>query len=217
MAKIIGLIPPQRFEIIRDRIGEIIAEELTHQYALGGLTFPNVYVERCVTFGGTELPAINITLAKGDYDGKTQRQTNGTYTYNIDIYTASSFTDDARGDYLAAQSLQRYLGMIRAILENPLYRCLDYAPPFNCSTDVISFDIQGPDNLQPNTDTLGTACARLLFIVKVSETVELITAPMLAQSITSVKLALTEKGYMYLVRTLAEQKIFEEQFEPPFE
>ena len=82
MPKITQAIPPQAFEIIRNRIGLILAEEIDNQSIL---TYDpdldlTVWVERTVPFDKTELPSVNVSLARGSYDSKTYRETDSTYT-----------------------------------------------------------------------------------------------------------------------------------------
>ena len=206
MAKLTALIPNQRFEIIRDRIGEILAEELANQEALDGPVAPAVYVSRAIPPDETDYPMINISLTKGDYSGKTQSQADGNYVYNIDVYTASPTTPEGRGDQLAAQKLQRYVGMIRAILENPVYRTLDYAPPFMCEGYVSGFEIADPQALLQDSDAQNSTVGRLQYAVRVPEYVQLKTAPPIAANLTGVKLELTDKGYLYVDTWVAHRR-----------
>ena len=95
MAAIIpDAIPPRAFEIIRDRIARILADEIPSQATLKSdpdLALINeIFVERFVPFDHTEVPAVNVSLSNGDYDNFTQIDQTGTYIFNVDVYANSN-------------------------------------------------------------------------------------------------------------------------------
>lgn len=194
MAKLKGKIPLQNFEVIRDRIGEILAQEFAHQHDTYAGINPTIWIERATPFDDTELPAINICLDQGDYDRKTIRKVDGQYVYNIDCYASAATSATVRADKLASIDLHRLIGMSRAILEHPGYSTLDYAPPFNCSVAISGFKIGGTSN---NQDAGSTQVGRITYSVSVPESIELQKAITLTTSTTIVNLALTDKGYRY--------------------
>jgi hypothetical protein len=89
MALIDNLIGQSSFELIRNKIGEILATELAHQFYLDDdeVLSADVWVERFVKFDASACPAINVRLATGDYSNQNQGHTDGEYIFNIDFYT----------------------------------------------------------------------------------------------------------------------------------
>lgn len=197
MSNIAGLIQPQAFELIRDRIGEILADELPAQYALSDdETWLNaqVWVDRYIPFDKSELPAVNVSLVRGEYDGQTAIQSDGTYLYNIDAYVGAKTEGNSRGDALAMSRLQRLLGVCRAILESSHYITLGFDRPFVMNRKVLSIGIADPDKSHADSSVMG----RLQLQVKVPENVETITPNVQGAHYTTVKLSATDKGYLYI-------------------
>lgn len=195
MALIDGIIPTQNFELVRSRIAEILAEEIRNQYVLTGNEDLNltIWLERFVPLGAQELPAIIVSLSNGTLDGHTQIHTDGTYSFNVDVYYKAKTTDDADGDNLATVKLHKTLGICRAILENPKYKTLAFTPPFIMNRHCEGIAIA--NSSQQGMD--GVAMGRLVLSVKVGETVELIDADLIGALYTSVKLSTSEQGYYY--------------------
>lgn len=199
MSKIVNIIPPQGFEVIRDRIGEIIFEELSNQVAMSynAEIDAEVYVERSNQIDKTECPLLNISLANGIYDNKSNNaNVTGTYTFDIDAYTNAKTNDSQSGDERAALKLQRILGVVRAILENPVYRTLGYTPGFITRTYCSEINIAVPG--AGKLDTLNTMMGRISFTVQAVENTELIEPELIAGYETSLKMELTDRGYKYL-------------------
>ncbi len=202
MSLIQGIIQPQAFEVVRDRIGRIIAEEMTNQYNLSGITpDPDLYVtnwiERFIAFDKTELSAINVMLSEGSYSNQTQIQSDGTYRYFIDVYVNAKHKDGVGGDVRAMFKLQRLLGMVRAIIEDARYKHLSFpAPPgFVMNRHWESLQIQNPNNKE--LDALSSVMGRLTLSVRVPETTEYIIPTGGVNFITTVKLYSTDKGYRW--------------------
>lgn len=190
-----GIIPQQNFELVRDRIGQILADEFARQFAL--TSDPDfdleVWIERFIPFDKEELPTINVSLSAGTFANQTAKQTEGTYTYFIDAHTKAKTSDSDAGDALATIKLHRLLGMCRAILENPGYKTLGFTAPFLSNRRIERLDIADPGAQDATSSRMG----RLAFTVRVVETMELIDASPLGSSFTTVKLHSTEKGYFY--------------------
>lgn len=198
MALINGIIPAQNFETVRDRIGAVLATELGNQFALSGDASANpvVYVERCIAFDKEELPALNVALSRGDYDNKDVTQADGSYLFNIDVYAKSKSNGLAGGDTLARTHLHRMLGMCRAILSNPVYRTLGFTAPSLCRVTVNSVETDAEGHM---IDAVSGVMGRLELLVKVPENVALIDTVACLENITTVKLDVTQKGYMYVM------------------
>ena len=195
MALLQGIIPPQKYELVRDRIGQILAEEFRGQNEINpdADIDPTVYIERFVPFDITELPAINIALISGDYTNKDARSADGTYTFAVDVYVNAASTDDGPGDAAATILLHKIAGMARAILENPAFKTLLFASPSLSNVHVSRLSIADPSK----GESTSMVMARIEYSVRVPETVELKDATPIANAYTRVKLALTDKGYVY--------------------
>lgn len=195
MSVINGIIPSQKFETIRDKIGSILADELANQCSLTSdpVLDLDVWVERFIPFDESELPAVNVSLATGNFAGHTQKSTEGTYTYFIDVHTKAPTTAVDKGDSLAMVKLQKILGVCRAILEDPKYKTLGFDAPiiFNRKFETLAIADPGKQ------DAASAVMGRLGFLVKTTETVELINAPLIGRSDTRIKLFETDKGYFY--------------------
>ena len=196
MAKINQIIQPQGYELIRNRMGEIITIELFNQSAL---TYDEdldatVYVERFISVSHDEMPVINISLANGTFDSFKQTNHDGKYIFNIDFYVNAISEENQNADVLANFKLQKLMGVVKSILMNPIYRTLDFAPPFIIGRTIDEMNIQDPNKFQEATSSV---MGRLIMTAKCVETLELITPILLQQNNTNVKLALTNKGFRY--------------------
>jgi hypothetical protein len=198
MAVIPHLITAQAFEIVRDRIGAILADELESQVTAYGNYYAevtDVWVERFIKIDKTEVPCINVTLAQGELNAQSQLQSDGIYTFNVDCYHGSPATDTEDGDTLAMVKLQRLLGICRAILEDSRYKTLGFAAPFVMNRHVSNVGVATPGK----EDADNTVFGRLQVVVRVPENTDALTPALLAAYETQVKLALTDKGYRYEV------------------
>ena len=196
MPKIDYLIPPQNFEIVRQRIGEIIADELSHQVVLdtdsGADINARVWMERAQAFSHTEMPAINVLLAKSGYDNGDANVDDGTYTFEIDVYACAKADADSRGDFLAALKMQRMCGIVRTIFTDQAYRTLGFAPPYIERVSVVGMNF--PDPL-PVQDTLNVVMGRVTLTVRVNEDGKAKDPELIGSYTTQIKLETTNKGY----------------------
>ena len=196
MAKITTAIPLQSFEIVRNRIGEILKEEFHNQSVLDGNNKdidPEVYLERLVPFDKTDLPVINVALATGTLEEHTAKQSNATYTYYIEAYTRAASNDNNYGDVLAMFKLHRLLGIARAILEDTRYITLGFMNPFIIRRYVSEIVVGGIGKDELENVVIG----RLSLVVQVPEGVALPQPRTMDGFTTQVKLELTDKGYRW--------------------
>jgi hypothetical protein len=193
--KLNGLIPPQKFEIVRDQIGAIISAEMANQYVLNS-TYPKiekVWVERFIGFNeDTECPAINVSLQKGDFSNKTEKKRDGVYLFNIDVYAMATSTPDEWADQAAMLLTSKIMGMIAAILSAPVYTTLDLPRGYISSTEVVRMWVGNKSTIE---DALAGVVGRIQFAVTCMETVELQSSVPLEVSHTRIKLNETEKGF----------------------
>lgn len=196
MALINNVIPSQNFELVRDRIGEILATEFAFQFTLTSNPElnPIVHVERIVPFDHTDMPCINVLLSRGNFDNITAKKSDGTYQFNIDIYAKSKSSQNQGGDSRASFIVQKLVGMAMAILENPRYNTLGFAAPSVSHTQVSDISIADPNN---NQDAENIMMGRLSFQVRINENVELLTANNIVGYGTTVTLSETEQGYIF--------------------
>jgi hypothetical protein len=201
MSKLLQPIPPQSYEKIRDRIADVLIDEIQAQLLMTSTfsdffldTGVKVFVERSVAIDHTSLPCLNICLSEGDYTGKNAKSADGSYVYNIDAYLKDGETDTEEGDTRSNVKLQRLLGVCRAVLENPVYRTLGFSAPMIAHTSCSKISIAEIKN----QDVDYTAMGRLSFRAVASESNELIEAVLIAGYETKVKIAETEQGYYWI-------------------
>jgi len=196
MSVITTLIPSQSFELIRDRLGLIIADELHNQSLLDNGNpdiDANVFVERLIPIDHSEMPLVNVMLAKGVYDSHTQTQSDGTYTYHLDFYTKAKSKNNEEGDKLAVLKLHRLIGIGRAIISDYRYNTLAFVPPFVMSVKVTEVNIADPGN----QDSVSSCMGRLTVVVKAPEHSQLKEPVTIGNFHTQIKLVETDKGYFY--------------------
>jgi hypothetical protein len=197
MPQINEIIAPMNFEAIRDRISSIIKSELLNQSVLQNLPKlnANVFAERLVPINYTEMPAINVMLAKGNYDELVALSKDGNYQFNIDIYTCSETIGSTRADFLSVKDCQQLAGLVFKILSHWKYRRLDFAPPMIEHTEVNEIKFADPDQ---RNETMSVMMARLIFFVRCNETIAPLTnATVIDGNLTGVKISTTNFGYQY--------------------
>lgn len=197
MSLIQGVIPRQGFEIIRDRICEILVDEFAGQFILSGdadLESMKVYMERMIPFDHTELPALNVGIERGDYQSYHQGQSEAVYRFFIEANTFGETDDDFRGDTLAKVTVHKIIGIARAILENPVYKTLGFQAGQLISHRHIESFVFAESTRQ---DAENVTMARMILVVKCVETTELIEADLISNWNTTVKLYDTNKGYYW--------------------
>jgi hypothetical protein len=196
MPQINEILQPQYYEIIRDRIVDILFDELLNQYTIGYDDDFNVAVtgERFVAIGLPEVPIINVSLANGNFDNKHIGFSDGAYTFNIDVYSNSSTED---GDRLSTIHLHKLLGACRAILENPAYKTLGFNPGFIRRVGVQGFDIAE----QRSNDSRNNAMGRLVFNVSATEYSPFKEPELIAGMNTEVKISDSEVGFLYVMES----------------
>lgn len=191
MAKITHLIGRTRGEILLDKICQILTEEIASQstLAVDPSVDARVWMSRYTPFDKTEMPAINVTLASADFTSKTTKSQDVTYTYSIDVYV--------RGESNKSSILlkNRIAGLVRGILDNPIYKTLDLPPAVLRTTAIKRITHTDPLDDSAPTDYI-TMC-RLDFEVQTWEDTQGIDALILACTSTVVKLYDTEQGYYW--------------------
>jgi hypothetical protein len=203
MSIITEIIQPQSFEIVRDRIGRILAEELANQFVLNSNGIEGqVWIERSVQYDKSELIGrkahVNVCFGEGSYGNQDQTQSEGTYKYYIDVYVNEKSNDTDRADVRASVKLQSMLGICRSILEDSRYKTLGFKTPpgFIGNRHYESIQIQNPNQKKHDGDS--SLMGRLTFSVKVLEKNGLSLGVASNKYITTVKLDVTDKGYLWI-------------------
>jgi hypothetical protein len=189
-------IPESSYILVRDRIAAILADELPNQATLLSLPYVDakVFTERHKAIDKTETSVVNVSLANGDYNLLTAISQDGTYTFHIDIQTKAKTNQNQRGDFLSSAKVQRLAGICHYILSDPKYRVLGFTPPFIEHTEVSGVQYSSPIKIDEAPNVL---MARLTFIVRVPENNLPDAGTLITGYDTTVKMSLTDFGYMY--------------------
>ena len=192
----IPIVNTRSYEIVRDRIGQILGDELPSQATLHNDPNLNakVYINRVIPINDEETPIVNVIMPSGSWDNFTREKQDGTYIYNIDIYVGSPASSGTSGDILALAKLQKLSGVVQGILMHGTYNTLKFAKPFIERREVRSISIGQPSESLTANNTMQ---ARLEMSVRVAENAVAETPPDIAGYSTQVKLGLTDKGFIY--------------------
>ena len=124
----------QAFELIRDRIAQILTIELASQATLTGdtqLAGVKVFSERFVPMDQTECPSVNVLWSNTQPETDSPRRVDTNNVYAIEVYTkgVTEIGNDSGavielGSSAAAKQAARITGVIRAILASPVYKTL---------------------------------------------------------------------------------------------
>jgi hypothetical protein len=191
------IISTSSYELIRERIAEILYTELQNQYdytADEDVNIPRVFIERMVAFNVSEMPVINVQVAQVDLDNHSQLGADGTGIYWIDFHCKAQATDDNDGGYIAQTKMQKLLGICRHILEHSNYKTLAFAPPFIMNKHVTGIRF----NTAETKDAHSVASGRILFSVRAPERIGVFTPLNIAQWTTVIKLHESEAGYKWI-------------------
>lgn len=196
MAVINNPIAQRPFEVIRDRIANILADELWNQSVINydESLDATIYTERFVPFDRSDMPCVNVMLTRGNFDNYKAIDKDGTYQFFIDVYHRASTTDSVGADEMAHRNLHRLIGVIDAILSDTRYVTLGYERPFISRVEVTEIKIAEPKD---DHDAQSVAMGRVFFSVRVPSSVESIQPRLMAGYDTQVKIGTTDIGYIY--------------------
>lgn len=190
-----NIIPTQGFEFVRDSISAILKTELENQKTLQGLLENlNVFSGRSTPFQQSEILMINVLVDSANYANTHERGVHETTNFFIDIYTSAKETEDDDGGYVSTKRRDKYLGMIRFILQDHHYKTLGLPLGLIMGTYFNGFENFEPSN---NQDAAFVKMSRLSFGVRIVEDQSLWDGVNINSIFTDVKLDLTEKGYKY--------------------
>jgi hypothetical protein len=199
MAIITESIPRQGFEIVQNRIGEILLTELTNQKVLQGFTSDfGVFLERQEPFDKSEDVMITVMLAGADYKGYTTKDSQGDTTYIIDVFASGAASSTLQPSLEARDKIFLYVGMIRYILSSGKYLTLGLPPGLigGKYLESFKFDIDFSNfGNHSNYDARFIRFARMVFSVRIQENQDLWTGIPLLGNDTLVTLDATNKGF----------------------
>lgn len=202
MGSIRQIINPQVDELIRNRIGAILKDEIDCQYLQynSDAFIHDLWIERAIPFSPEELPAVNVCTPKGDYENAHQGSSDGNFTFFIDVHTRHNANPEDGGDMLANFQMKRLLGICRYILADPIYKTLAFAPGFIMQVRIVGFEIKPhyKDHSGMWASDLNSAMGRLVVTVKANEVNQLIDAPLIDSHVTQLRLGISNKGYRYI-------------------
>ena len=178
MASIITeLIPDQPFQIIQNRIGEILLEEITAQHELQGLESDfKVFVERIQPYDVSEDVVITLACREQDNQEYTQSVSQGQNLYFIDIFCGGIESEDRTMSEDVRLKLFKYVGIVKYILNSGKYPTLGFARGLITNKHVkkVTFDTDYSNwGNHSNYDASGIRFCRILYLVTANESTEL--------------------------------------------
>jgi len=197
-AKITDIIEVANFELIRDKIGEILALELANQANLASDEDFNatVYIERFTPPNYTECPMVNVVFTNVPYDYSDIEVQRGKITYYIDVYSQAVTSPTKRGDKTASLQLHKLIRAIRYILQSVEYHTLGFDDGVVLNVDKVSnIQISEPQNTQ---DGNGIILGRLTVQILANESVTEIEGRAFEGSDTSIDME-DKTGYKITV------------------
>ena len=185
------IIPIQNFEIVKNKVGVILFEELINQKNIQckGIDI-EVFTERQQPYSNGEDVLVNVSLNNIPYSGIDTRNTNGNLSFNIDVYAGGFTTLDNDGNKTSRSKLELVTGWIRYILSSTKYNTLGFPKGIIGGTYVEA--IQFDDNYG-NQDANFIRMARVQFSVKVIENQEMWQGIELQGNDTVIKIHDSEK------------------------
>lgn len=194
MASIITeIIPIQGFEIVLNKIGVILFEELTNQKSIQIINGDfDVFIERQEPYDKSEDVVVNISLDNDNFTGKTQKDSQGLTTFFIDVYCKGFLAMKIGSNTVFRDKRSIFSGLIRYILSSTKYNKLGFEPGFIGGAYVDSISYQStPDN----EDGSFVKFARITYSVRIQENQQNWQGIPLMGNDSSVRLAETNLGY----------------------
>lgn len=189
-------IGPGSFELVRNRIAEILYVELSDQVAMNyeeWMAVDRVYIGRYVPFNESELPAINVGIGRLDLDNHDQEQADGLGIYYIDVHMGAKSGPGVDGGALANARMHSLVNMCAKILQHSEFKTLGFDPPFIMYRRVMQLLFNPPET----KDNFSVSVGRIVMHVKAPEEFGLYNPDYLEGYQTQVKMHESEAGYYY--------------------
>lgn len=193
--------------MVRDAIGVILRDELSHQATLQASIDPtlasqlnalSVFAERFHAVDHQKMPAIDIFFFNADFDNKDHTGTKrASVQFYLDILTASNATATDSADRISSLNGQRLAMLVHDILEDPAYTTLGFPRTNGIVQRTLVTNIKRTEESY-NPDGRGIMLYRLIFDVILTENREDVSPAIpLDQINTRVRIAETNLGYEY--------------------
>lgn len=198
MALITEQIQEQGFEIVRDSIAAILKTELENQKSLPNSRITEdlkVFTGRSTPFQQSEVLMINVLLDSANYSQYSEKGVHESTNFSVDVYCTAKETSSDIGGYLASVRRDKFVGLVRFILQDHHYKTLGLPLGLIMGTYVESFEAFEPNNSQ---DSAFVKMSRITFSVRINENQSLWQGININSIFTDVKLDLTDLGYQFL-------------------
>ena len=178
MASIITeLIPDQPFQIIQNRIGEILLEEITAQHTLQNLDSSFAFfVERISPYDVSEDVVITIACREQDNQEYTQQSSQGQNMYFVDIFCGGIENGNQSISENVRLKLFKYVGIVKYILNSGKYPTLGLPRGLigNRHVKKVTFDTDYSNwGNHSNYDGSGIRFCRIIYLVTAREETQL--------------------------------------------
>jgi hypothetical protein len=189
-------IPIQSFELIRNRLAAILAEEIPAQYMFSSdpaLNVEGVFIERTEGTPAERGITLNIIFDGTEPDERTSRtlKTRMKFLVVATVFGTATATD--RGDKDASIKLGRLLGVVRHILSHGVYRTLAFTKPFIETTNAQEITVGKPQQKDLQWGVQGAVMVK----VDAIDAPEYDARTLIQEYSTQVKLDETENGYLF--------------------
>lgn len=166
-------ITESNYEKVSNRIAEILTEEISNQVTIQGFEETvETYLERIKPFDKSEDVMISVALRENDFDGYTQKDSQGGCMFFIDLFCSGYGEGDIAPSIVSAKKMYRYSGLIRYILSSGKIATLGFPPGFIGGKYIKKFmvdtDYSNFGN-HSNYDGAYIRFLRFIFIVRVQE------------------------------------------------
>ena len=192
------IIQPRSWILVRDRIGQILKDELANQAAITYNDYINcdVYVERWSPVNLNECIDTSVVIV-GIESIKPENSTwidrDDVVQYSIVTTTAMAASPTNGGDVNAMMRNQEITGIIDGILTHPEYITLAFPKPFIIRSKVVDIKF----GMQNRQESAGMVSSVVTLEVSFDQSEPESTTTPLSESLTSVKINDTENGYKY--------------------
>lgn len=191
------------YELIRDRIAEILLVEIANQkivtsepLTLEILNKTNIFQEKFRQLNQAEMYAIAISKASLDFDNAHQTSVRNTISFYLDFFGRDFSTNIEDGDKRVAVGLQRLIGIARGILSHPAWYKLGLPNPSPIGNTIVR-TVRRMDEV--NTRDAGDILMyRMLFEVVSHENTNFPLARVLESHTTCVTVEETDLGFQYI-------------------
>lgn len=178
MASIITeLIPDQPFQLIQNRIGEMLLEEITAQHELQELDSSFAFfIERISPYDVSEDVVITIACREQDNQEYTQQSSLGQNMYFIDIFCGGIENGNQSMSENVRLKLFKYVGIVKYILNSGKYPTLGLPRGLigNKHVKKVTFDTDYSNwGNHSNYDGSGIRFCRIIYLVTAREETQL--------------------------------------------